>query len=237
MHCPDCGQVITEVTVTGFDKSWRCENCGGFLVAGWVANRVTEGQMKEISEVKADLEKFVGKTNQCPMDGSPLFGYSGEDMPPEVPVLKCSHCGQWWFPGDTLFKFKKAYEAKTNYEKMWKRRAPLMVMALPVMMVLALLLTMGIVVRNINSKQEVGTQASIGEEFNAQYQGEGRELIRFKTEKVDMVWYRKVGEDVWGPVEISVVGQGWYRAILTNIDEKSVYQILIADKKYYFRAH
>jgi hypothetical protein len=237
MHCPDCGQNLNEVSVTGFDKSFRCENCGGFLLAGWVANRVAEGQMKnDIKQLQPDIEKFTGKTNLCPMDGAPLFGYSGEDMPPEVPALKCSHCGQWWFGDNSLFKFKSAYEAKVSYEKLWKKRAPMMVMALPVLMVLILAITLGITVNNINKPQSAQTQASEGsEQLNAQYLGGGKELIRFKTAKIGLVLYKGVSEEIWNPVEVLVSGEGWYKINLINLKQYDVYEIQINGKKYYFK--
>jgi hypothetical protein len=238
MKCPDCGQDLAEISVTGFDKSQRCGNCGGFFLEGWVANRVAEGQMKELPEIRADVEKFTGKTNQCPVDHAPLFGYTGEDMPPEVVALKCSHCGWWWFPMGNLLKFKRAYEAKTNYLKWWRKKSDLTVLALPVLMVVLLAVTLGLTVTNITRRQSVGTKASIGaEEFRANYLGNGREEVRFKIDKAPQwVLVKRLQDEVWGPVEVEVSGEGWYRVILTNVDEESVYQMQIAGVRYYFKA-
>jgi hypothetical protein len=238
MKCPDCGQGLAEVTVTGFDKSQRCGNCGGFWMEAWVANRVAEGQMKQLPEVKADVEKFVGKTNQCPIDGAPLFGYTGDDMPPEVAALKCSHCGQWWFPMDTLFKFKKAYEVKNSYTKLWQKKNQLTMVAMPILMVLVLMVTMGVVVNNIGKPQTVGTKATFGAvQFTADYIGGGQEVLTFKLEKSpDMILYKRIQDEVWGPADVEVNGNGWYTVRLAKVDEQSVYQVQIAGKKYYFKA-
>jgi Zn-finger nucleic acid-binding protein len=238
MTCPDCGQELVEVSVTGFDKSHRCSNCGGVWLEVWVANRVAEGQMKDLPEAKADVEKFTGKSNKCPVDGAPLFGYTGEDMPPEAAALKCSHCGQWWFPDDSLFKFRKAYEAKNNYMKLWHKKSQLTMMVMPILMVLLLAVTMGIVVTNIGRSQMVGTQASAGSvQFSADYNGGGQETIRFKPDKpVGMVLFKRVQDEVWGPADVEINPGGWYTVRLTNMDETSVYQMQIAGKKYYFKA-
>src|SRR3972149_10217904 len=139
MKCPDCGQDLVETPVTNIDKSFRCESCGGFWVEGWVVNRVAEGQMRELPEIKPKIEKFGQKSNNCPMDGSPLFGNTSEQIPPEVVAVKCSHCGWWWFGVDNLFKFKKAYAAKMNYLKWWKGRKEVTMLAMPAILVLVLL--------------------------------------------------------------------------------------------------
>lgn len=81
MVCPDCGQDLVVMSVTGFDKSYRCDNCGGYFLEGWVVNRVAAGQMNELPEIKVDVEKFNGKTNKCPQDGTPLFGFWGRKCP------------------------------------------------------------------------------------------------------------------------------------------------------------
>jgi hypothetical protein len=238
MKCPDCGQELAEISVTGFDKSRRCENCGGVFLEGWVVNRVAEGQMKQLPEVKANIEKFEGKTNQCPADKTPLFGYTGDDVPPEVLALKCSHCGWWWFPMTNLWKFKRAYEAKSNYLKFWRKKSDMAVFALPVLIVVVLAVTLGITVANITRQQTVGTRASAGaEEFRAAYLGDGREEVRFKVDKLpNLVLVKRLQDDVWGPVEVEVAGEGWYRVMLNDIDESSVYQMQIAGIRYYFKA-
>lgn len=238
MKCPDCGQELAEVSVTGFDKSRRCSNCGGFFLEGWVANRVADGQMKDLPQVQADVSKFKGKSNTCPADGSPLFGYSGEEMPPDAAALKCSHCGQWWFPLDALFKFKKAYEAKNNYAKYWHRRSPITMMAFPVLMLALFTVTLGIVVNNVGRSQQVETQASVGAaDFTAIYKGGGMENVSFRLDKnPGIVLYKRMQDDTWGPAELEIMGNGWYLARLMHIDQTSVYEIRIADKKYYFKA-
>jgi hypothetical protein len=204
-------------------------------VEGWVVNRVAEGQMRELPAAKADVARFMGKSSQCPVDQSPLFGDTSDQVPPEVVAVKCSHCGWWWFPADNLFKFKKAYEAKVSYLKWWKGKREVTMLALPA--VLVLLLTVGLVgaVVNLRQKQGAVVTAATVSEFGAQYLGQGTEMIRFKTEKVmDWITFRRLADEVWGPVEVKLGDDGWYEARLDGLAEEQVYQVQIAGKRYYF---
>lgn len=235
MKCPDCGQNLVETPVTNIDKSFRCENCGGFWVEGWVVNRVAEGQMREFPEVKPDVSKFTGKTDKCPVDHNPLFGDSSDQIPPEVVAVKCSHCGWWWFGGDNLMKFKKAHEAKASYLKWWKGKKEVTMLALPA--VLMLVMVVGLVggVVSISRRQEAGVTASVVNEYQAKYLGNGVEQIRFRTDKeIGFVSLRKLSEEVWGPVEVANLGDGWYEARITGLEESEIYQMQILGKRYYF---
>lgn len=164
--------------------------------------------------------------------------FLGEEVPPEVVALKCSHCGWWWYPANNLAKFKRAYEAKNSYLKWWRKKSDFTVMALPVLLVMVLAVTLGITVGNITRQQIVGTKASAGAiEFKASYLGGRREEIRFKLNKeLRMVMVKKLQDEMWGPVEVDVIGDGWYGATINNIDESSVYQIQVAGVRYYFKA-
>ena len=235
--CPDCGQSLSEVTVSGFDKSFRCGNCGGFWMEGWVANRVAEGQMNDFAEVKTDIEKFEGKSSTCPIDKAPLFGYNGEEIPPEIVAFKCSHCGWWWFPAGNLLKFRKAYEAKKNYLKFWKKRSEAVLFALPVLMVLLLAVGLGVTVAGINSRQQSRVEAGLGAaEFRAEYLGGGRAEVRFKSAKVmDYVLYKAVGNEVWSPVPVVSDDSGWILVEMNGLEENRVYQLAVNGKRFYFQ--
>ena len=237
MKCPDCGQDLAEVTVTGFDKSFRCDNCGGFWMEGWVANRVAESQMNEFADVKPDVNKFVNKSNTCPTDSAPLFGYTGDDMPVEVNAFKCSHCGWWWFPANNLQKFKKAYEAKTNYQKYWAKRTQAAMMVLPILMMLLLIVGLGASVVSISRQQKTQVQASLGpDNFRADYMGKGSEQIRFKSDKdLQRVLFKRLESDVWGPVDVLKQANGEYLVVLSDLKDHEVYQIQVGDKRYYFQ--
>ena len=235
MTCPDCGQNLLETQVTNIDKSYRCENCGGFWVEGWVVNRVAEGQMRELPVVKAEVSKFEGKSNRCPVDHSALFGDSSDQIPPEVAAVKCSHCGWWWFGADNLFKFKKAHEAKANYLKWWKGGREVTMLALPA--VLVLVMAVGLVggVVSLNRKQSTGVTAAEVSEYKAEYLGGGNELVRFRTEKeLSWVSFRKLTDEVWGPVEVVRKDDGWYEISLSGLEEGVIYQMQIVGKRYYF---
>jgi len=193
MKCPDCGQNLIETPVTNIDKSYRCENCGGFWVEAWVVNRVAEGQMRELPEVKPNPAKYMGKSHQCPVDNTPLFGDNSEQIPPEVVAVKCSHCGWWWFGADNLFKFKRAYEAKVNYLKWWKGRREVTMLALPAILMLVMVVGLTGAIINLKNRQSVGVTASAVVEFKSDYKGGGKETVRFRTDK-DLSWvsFRKL---------------------------------------------
>jgi Zn-finger nucleic acid-binding protein len=237
MKCPDCGQDFVEVSVSGFDKSFRCKNCGGFWMEGWVANRVAEGQMNDFPELKVDINKFAGRTNTCPTDKAPLFGYNGDEMPPEVVAFKCSHCGWWWFPDGNLQKFKKAYDAKKSYLKFWKKKSEAALMVLPVIMVLTLVVGLGASVVNITRQQQTKVQATLGDaNFRAEYLGDGRVEVRFKYEKMmEYILYKELGSEAWSPAPVAIEGEGWYKVTMTGLKEKQVYQMQIEGKRFYFQ--
>lgn len=237
MNCPDCGKEMSEVAVSGFDKSFRCENCGGFFMESWVANRVAEGQMNHFAEVKLEIEKFSGRSGKCPADGSPLFGYNGEEIPPEITAFKCSHCGWWWFPDGNLHKFRKAYEAKNNYVKLWKKKTDAALIAMPILLVLTLIVGLGVSVVNIGRQQQNKVQATLGDkQFEAKYLGEGRIEARFRYDKqLDYVLVKKLGGEAWGPVPVIPEGEGWYRLTMTDLTADEVYQVQIGGSRYYFQ--
>jgi hypothetical protein len=74
-------------------------------------------------------------------------------------------------------------------------------------------------------------------QFTAVYAGSGREEIKFRLEKPPgLVLYKPMQDGAWGPAEVAINGNGWYSVHLSNIDEQSVYQMMIEGKKYYFKA-
>lgn len=236
MKCPDCSQELIETPITNIDKSFRCENCGGFWVEPWVVNRVAEGQMRDFPAVKSEVSRFSGKTNKCPVDGFLLYGDSSEQIPPEVVAVKCSHCGWWWFGGDNLQKFKKAYEAKVTYLKWWKGKREVTMLALPAILVLLLVvgLSVGTSILQVSQKPNVSASAVVYD-FGYNYLGKGRVSLSFLSDKpVTLVSVRELASDVWGPVEVNINTEGKYEVMLTNLKENSVYQVQIEGKRYYF---
>ncbi len=203
-----------------------------------MANRVAEGQMNDFVEVKADVEKYIQKTNKCPMDGAPLIAQSGDGMPENVAAFKCTHCGWWWFPGGNLVQFKKAYDAKKNYLSFWKKKGQEMLVALPVLMTLVLMVGLGIGVSNIakqqNARVSAGTQTH---GFVATYQGGGRAEVRFLSDKVlQYVMFKQIEDEVWGPVEVKIEGEGKYLISLQGLIEDKVYQMQVDGQRFYFVA-
>jgi len=236
MICPDCSQELVETPITNIDKSYRCENCGGFWVEPWVVNRVAEGQMRDFPTVKPNIAKYSGKSNKCPMDGSMLYGDSNDQIPPEVVAVKCSHCGWWWFSGDNLAKFKKAYEAKVSYLKWWKGKREVTMLALPaiLVMILAVGLSVGMTTLRQQQQTKVAAAATVTE-FKAQYLGNGREKLGFKSDKqLSFVSVRPLASEIWGLVEVYKDENGNYAADLDNLAPEAVYQVQIGGKRFYF---
>lgn len=235
MKCPDCSQGLVETAITNIDKSYRCENCGGFWVEPWVVNRVAEGQMRDFPAVKTDVSKYQGKSNKCPIDGGMLYGDSSDSVPPEVVAVKCSHCGWWWFGADNLVKFKKAHEAKVSYLKWWKGKREVTMMALPA--ILVLVLAVGLVGGTLVVRQQQGkAEAALGaSEFRAEYLGDGKVKLRFQTDKdINFVSVRPLTGEVWGPAEAVKGEDGNYEVELVGLSEGQVFQVQIAGKRYYF---
>ena len=238
MKCPDCGQDLGEVAVTGFDKSFRCKGCGGTWMEGWVPNSLAEGKELKITNWQPVVAKAETKTGgvNCPADSQPLFGYAGEEMPAEVTAFKCSHCGWWWFPADNLLKFKKAYEAKVNYLKFWKRKSEAALMVLHILMVLVLMVGLGVSVVNVSKNQATKVRAGSSVEFRAEYKGNGEAQLRFRLNKpVEFILLRQLGQEVWGPVPVRPEGDGGFLVTLTGLPKAEVYQVQIEGKRYYFQ--
>ncbi len=203
----------------------------------WVANRVAEGQMNEFPEVKLEINKFSGRSGKCPADAAPLFGYNGDEIPPDITAFKCSHCGWWWFPDGNLHKFKKAYEAKTNYAKFWKKKSEAVLIGMPILVVLTLIVGLGISVVNINRQQHNKVQATLGDkQFEAKYLGDGKVEARFRNDQaLEYVLVKRLGGEVWGPAPVVNEGEGWYRLIMTDLSADEVYQVQIGADRYYFQ--
>lgn len=204
---------------------------------GWVANKIADSEMNEFDAAKPDVNKFAGKTNVCPTDKSPLFGYTGDDIPEDVVAMKCSHCGWWWFPGNNLQKFKKAYDAKKNYFKLWAKKSKSVMMALPIIMMLFLVVGLGVSVVNISKEQRSAVKAGTNTGgFTATYRGNGIMEVRFTSdEELQRVLFKKLGSDVWGPENAIAEGNGKYLVIFTDLKEHEVYQIQVGEKRYYFQ--
>src|SRR3989344_912795 len=108
MKCPDCGELLQEMSLMGADKSFRCFKCGGFWVDGWVVNRLEAKNLHKWSKLEIDPGFLSFGTGVCPVDATTLNRFKGESVPANMLVKRCDRCGRWWFPMDTLLNFKPA---------------------------------------------------------------------------------------------------------------------------------
>lgn len=199
MKCPDCGELLQEMSLMGADKSYRCFKCGGFWVDGWVVNRLETRTLQRWSKLDIDPGFLSFGTNVCPVDGSALNRFKGESVPANMVVKRCDRCGRWWFPMDTLLNFKPAQEAKINYFKLWGLTTDVSSMVLPVLGILITLIGTVVGVRLLAMRQQEAIQAaSVVSGFGATNLGSGSVLLGWKSNTaISEVEYRKVGEVKW----------------------------------------
>lgn len=237
MRCPDCGEALREVSLSGADRSYRCFRCGGFWLEGGLVNKLESGQLGRWSVVKVDPVWLGTGTNSCPVDQTRLVNFRGESVPVSLTVKRCERCGRWWFPTDSLFVYKPAQEAKINYFKMWGMTADVATLLLPTLGLVVAILGTVVGVRYLQVKQEVEARAAaIVNEFSATYLGEGVVLVGFRSTAVlDKLEYRKMGEEKWQMA--AVPGQDEVRLVrLTGLTEGAEYEVKISSRNFGFRA-
>lgn len=236
MICPSCGEEFKSVPmgVAGDSgEAFRCYRCGGFWVNGWMVNRINSKILDRFAgEVKEGV--WVG-SGACPTDGTKLERFVGESVPMGVTALRCSKCGWWWFPGDNLFKYKPAQEAKINYFKSWGLAADVSAMLLPVLTVAVLLAGTYIGLQLVKTRQQVAVPAvSPIKEVSMTYVGGGVELVGFTSAvRVTQVEYRRIEEVMWRGVEVTEEG-GFYMVRIENLTEELTYKLRILDQEYEF---
>ncbi len=237
MKCPGCGGPLNEVSIAGFDRSFRCYTCGGFWTQSWVVNRMSPRSMDRWMPVIVDADLLKMGTMVCPTDLTPLTRFTGESMPTNLPVEKCDKCGWWWWPEDTLFRYKPAQEAKINYFKLWGKAADATALILPVMSVVLLIVGAAIGVGLVKVRQESSINASgYARAFFATYLGNGREFISFQSmQKIDSVEYQAKGLAYWTKMNVSSEN-GVYTLEIKNLKEGERYSVRILGKEFEFVA-
>ena len=233
MRCPDCGSTMGEVTLGGGSQAFRCFKCGGFWLDSWAVNRITSESLAVWRRIGIDSKWLTHGKNACPQDGLQLEVHRGESIPPNMVVKRCARCGKWWFPGDTLFEYKPALEAKVNYQRLWGISSNLASMALPVLG-MAILVT-GIItgIAAVRQRQQITSSASSGiQDFSATYMGEGEVMVTFKTGlTVPTIEYRPSDAEWWRQAPTEVV-MGVYRVTLEDMEEGKQYQIKVMGMEY-----
>jgi hypothetical protein len=152
-------------------------------------------------------------------------------------VQRCSRCGKWWFPGDSLFSYKPAVEAKINYLHQWGITSDVASLVLPVLMVAVLIMGTVAGVGLVRKQQQARVAASLGlRELAVTYLGGGKGLIVFKVNQpVSEVEYKPVGGWTWNKVAVTPK-DGYYMGNLTGLVEGKDYYIRVVGKEFKFSA-
>lgn len=183
MVCPGCGGSLEHESVVEFDYSYRCSKCGGWWVPNWVVNNIADGRVVAAKEKAGLADGEIGK-NLCPIDKTMLSVPGKGTVPDDLAVQKCSHCGWWWFPGNEIFKFSRAFEVKKSYVKLWNKN-DWMAYAWPALVLVLMLLGVGGGVWLVRQRQQVAVPAAVGvREFLAVQRASGVVEVRFKSEVV-----------------------------------------------------
>jgi hypothetical protein len=173
----------------------------------------------------------------CPADGAKLENYRGDLIPPNITVKKCNRCGKWWFPGDSMFNYKPATEAKINYFQKWGIGVDIRTLLLPTLALLVMISGTFVSVRMVLQKQQANIAASVGiSEFNVTYTGNGQALAVFRVNKpVTQISYQKSGSLTWKEAAV-VTTNGYYVAKISGLADGEQYIVSVLGKEYGFVA-
>lgn len=218
MKCPGDGGEMKKIAVVGIDDSFRCEKCGGVWVEGWVINSMAEG--KELRITRYDIRDTIKDVGQliCPEDGSKLgLGSGGGTLPEGIVMYKCYKCRKWWLPGEAIFELADAFAVRKEYMKSWKKKSDLSVFTLPVILTAVLILGLGMIIRQVQLRQMLLTQAAVVRSTDVRYLGEGRAEVKMMVNgDLGVVEYRLEGEREWQ--QAATVSQGqWQVAVITGV--------------------
>lgn len=239
MHCPDCGHLLTPVPlgVNGeANQSYRCYRCGGFWLEGWLANRVSTKTLDKWPQTGIARAWAGNGTDECPTHvGMQLQRFIGESVPADMVVKRCRQCGWFWFPGNTLFSFKPAQEAKTNYYRLWNLPPSTAGLMLPIAALVVLIGGGLVAIKLVRDQQYALINASgVITEFTAVYEGNGQVTLSFKSVlPVKFIDLRKAGDSAWTTIMITPQDQQ-YQFNLAGLSEGTEYELKIFNKIYRF---
>ena len=151
-------------------------------------------------------------------------------------IKKCRQCGWFWFPGNSLFSFKPAQEAKVNYYRLWNLPPSTKGLMLPVAVLLVLVGGAAVAVRLVRDQQRaIIDAAGVVSEFSVVYLGSGTEVVSFKSvTPLTTVDYRRSIDSEWTPVVVNKAGQ-IYSFSLVGLEEGTEYELRIFGKIYKFQ--
>lgn len=236
MKCPDCNTRLSEVKLEGDAWVYRCFKCGGFWIDSWTANRLTSKTLSSWRRIGVDKVWITGGNGMCPQDGLLLQRYRGESIPNNLTVSRCIRCGKWWFPGDTLFSYKPAAEAKINYFSRWGLTGDLSGLALPIISITVMIMTLGMAINYSRIRQQTTIQAEAGvRNVNFTYLGNNQLLVSFSdTQSINSISVRAEEDQLW--TIIPITGQtGLYKVTLSGLVTGKNYVFSIGDKQIVYK--
>lgn len=236
MNCPDCGSKLTDVASPA-GVIMRCFKCGGFWLDGETANKLKSAELATWRRISVSQTYLSGGKGVCPADGSILTKYDGEQVPINTIVQRCERCGKWWFPGDSMFTFKPAVEAKTMYFRLWGLPFKPTAVMLPLLLVSVLLGGAAVGVSLVQREQRPVTEAAAEiSEFSGNYLGKGEAIIVFRSKnEVGGVEYKEAGKTEWRAIDAERVND--YKIVyLSGLSEGGVYEVRIAGEIWGFVA-
>lgn len=237
MKCPDCGSILTELSIQEHVLH-RCFKCGGFWVDSGTANMIKSEDLVQWRRIGSLSPMFSsGGKGLCPADNSKLERFVGYEMPPNLPVKRCDRCGKWWFPADTLFNYKPAAQASIDALKRWGLTPLVRSYLLPAVTVIMMAVGTAVGVNLVHLRQQAQIAASIGlTRFSANYTGLGAEMILFKAEKpVTAVRYQLSSGGEWKNVSVELIA-GYYVGKITGLAEGKNYTVSVMGKEFDFIA-
>ncbi len=234
MNCPGCGGELNPISVMGFDDSYRCRKCGGFWLESWMVNQLPEKDLDHVVPLK--VENAPDGEGLCPVDKVRMTALAGENIPTGLVIEKCEKCGWWWFPKDSLFGFKQAYDLKKNYLKVWGKKSEQAMFVLPALFTLVLVIGLSVGVIKVKNRQNTDVSASSEVTgFGSVYLGAGRTSVVFRSSgKVSQVYYKKAGEIDWNSAGVSE-DNGLYTADLKWLDSDTNYVVKVLEKEFKFK--
>jgi hypothetical protein len=236
MHCPDCGKDLVKTAVVGFDESFRCENCGGTFLTGWVVNRIAQQPEENYVIQRKNIKGVYGGNNCCPTDSEKLAIAGGDELPSQVVIKKCNKCSWWWFPDDQIFELQSAYLLKREYLQKWHPKVSWQTLVLPAL--ISLFLTIGLVggVSLVSKQQQINIGATVGiRNWTVTNMGSGVAEVSFKSGlPVAGLQYKNNKEANWRESGVECMDD-LCRAQLKNLTEGEQYVVRILGKEYTFK--
>lgn len=237
--CPDCGQKLTGVPLGlsgDTSESFRCYRCGGFWVNAWLVNRINAKMLDTWPGAKNQNSFISTSSNACPKDKSELENFRSEAVPPSMHIKQCKTCGWYWFPGNTLFDYKPAQEAKINYFKAWGLATSVQALLLPVLVVVLLIVGTTVGVNLVLNQNRTAIDASSEiTAVNLGYIGRGEALVSFQSKaKIAEIEYRMISDQGWKMKDVKLEN-GLYITKLTGLTEGELYIVRIAGREFELR--